>query len=388
MKYGIVFCLFLSYMHADMYNRTIRVAAAQTKEYFPLLKNKRLALLTNHTACIDNEHLVDVLIKEGFTIQKIFVPEHGFRGQDDAGAHQQNGIDAKTGISLISLYGKKKKPDEKDLSDVDILIYDIQDVGVRFYTYISSLQYLMEAAAEQKKPLIILDRPNPNGFYIDGPIAENALRSFVGMQSIPIVYGMTVGEYALMLNGEKWLNIPNRCNLTVIPCKNYTHKDYYELPIVPSPNLKTMQAVYIYPSLCLFEGTPISIGRGTHKPFELFGHPTFTSLSYAFTPRAMPGAKNPPFVNQVCYGIDLSDTPEKIIKKLNGKLNLHWLKQSYALYPYKSTFFNSFFDKLAGTTQLAKQIKEGLDESAIRKTWQSGLNAFKKIRKKYLLYPD
>jgi uncharacterized protein YbbC (DUF1343 family) len=388
MKYAMLCILLMHTVQAGVYNRNIQVGAEQTNRYFPLLKNKRIAILTNHTARIGNDHLVDVLVKNGFNIKKIFTPEHGFRGTADAGEWLKNDVDAKTNIPLISLHNAKKKPTTQDLQDIDILIFDIQDVGVRFYTYISSLQYFMEAAADNNKPLIILDRPNPNGFYIDGPVCKKECRSFVGMQQVPIVYGMTVGEYALMLNGEHWINAPRACKMTVIPCSNYKHRDLYELPIAPSPNLKTMQAVYLYPSLALFEGTPISIGRGTSKPFELFGHPSFNKKGYVFKPKAMPGAQKPSCINQQCYGFNLHDTPANILKQLNRKLNLSWLKRSYDLLPEKKYFFDKLFTRLAGTSDLEKQIKAGCTEEEIRKSWQPELDEFKKVRKKYLIYND
>lgn len=381
-------CIIFTNSHAEFYNRAIKVGASQTQHYFPLLKNKRIGMITNHTGCVDNEHIVDLLLKNSFTISKIFTPEHGFRGEGDAGIHQKNSIDPKTGIPLVSLYGKQKKPSNKDLCDIDILIFDIQDVGARFYTYISTLQYCMEAAAENNKPFIILDRPNPNGFYIDGPVCDSSCRSFVGMQPVPIVYGMTIGEYAQMLNGEGWLNATRKCDLTVVKCTNYSHKDLYELPIPPSPNLKTMQAVYLYPSLCLFEGTPISVGRGTSMPFEVFGHPKFPKTSYSFTPHSMIGAQNPLYMNQCCNGFNLHDTPTNIINNVDNKINLNWLKQAYDLYPAKKSFFNKFFEKLAGNKDLENQIKNGMDENEIRRSWHNDLEKFKKIRNNYLLYKD
>jgi uncharacterized protein YbbC (DUF1343 family) len=383
-------CIFLNNqcLGAESYNRAIKVGASQTNQYFPLLKNKRIGVITNHTGCVDNEHIVDLLLKNGFIINKIFTPEHGFRGEADAGEHQKNCIDSKTGIPLISLYGKQKKPLNNDLCDIDIFVFDIQDVGVRFYTYISTLQYCMEAAAENNKPFIILDRPNPNGFYVDGPVCDISCRSFVGMQPVPIVYGMTIGEYAMMLNGEGWLSAQQKCDLTVIKCTNYSHKDLYELPIPPSPNLKTMQAVYLYPSLCLFEGTPISVGRGTSIPFEVFGHPKFPKTSFSFTPQSMTGAQKPPYLNQSCSGFNLHDDANVILEKLNNNINLFWLKQAHEMYPDKKRFFNKFFDNLTGNTVLKEQIQMRCDEKDIRQTWQQDLKLFKKIRKNYLLYND
>lgn len=383
MIYSIIF---LCFSHTSLLAKNIIVGAAQLESYLPLLAKKRVGILTNHTACIGTQHLVDILLTKNICIKKIFTPEHGFRGEADAGAHQSDSIDTQTGVPLVSLYGAKKMPSPDDLKDIDMLIFDIQDVGARFYTYISSLQYLMEAAAENHMPLIILDRPNPNGFYVDGPICE--IKSFVGMQPIPIVHGMTVGEYAQMLNGEQWLAEKKQCTLTVIPCKNYTHKDLYQLPIFPSPNLKSMNAVYLYPSTCLFEGTAISLGRGTDHPFEMFGHPTFPKTLYAFMPQNKPGAHKPIFLNQICYGFNLVDAPKHTIKKLNNKINIAWLQKAYKLYPDTEQFFIKFFTNLAGNRTLAQQIAAGDSEKKIRASWQPGLEIFKKIRKKYLLYED
>lgn len=356
-------CLLLIFLFSQItYAKKIIVGAEREELYLPALQKKRVALVTNHTACVGKTHIVDKLRKKKITITKIFAPEHGFRGQAAPGAHQKDAIDEQTGIPLISLYGKKTKPTAEDLKDVDILIFDIQDVGARFYTYISTLQYVMEAAAEYKKPLIILDRPNPNGFYVDGPICE--FFSFVGKQPIPLVHGMTIGEYAQMLNGQGWLSNSCTCNLAVIPCKNYTHTDLYRLPIAPSPNLQTMNAIYLYPSLCLFEGTPISVGRGTKHPFECLSHPQF--------PRT----------------ILLVDSTRNTRAKLNKQINIAWLKHIYEIYPDKEHFFKKFFTNLAGTTKLAEQIRTGMPEPEIRASWQPGLETFKKIRKKYLLYPD
>ncbi len=317
-----------------------------------------------------------------------------------------NQTDVRTGLPLVSLYGGKLKPSAADLADVDILLFDIQDVGVRFYTYISSLQKYLESAIENNRPLIILDRPDPNGSYVDGPVLDLTLRSFVGMQPIPVVYGMTIGEYARMLVGERWLEPtadslmeavrnqpadlhPNGFRLIVIPCKNYTHKSSYTLPVKPSPNLPDMQSIYLYPSLCLFEGTPVSIGRGTSKPFQQFGHPAFPANLYSFTPGSVPGARNPPQLGQVCYGYDLSGL--NIAKETGNRWSLKWLLHAYALFPDKEQFFTgngSAFDRLAGTPILRQQIRKGLTEEEIRSSWEPALGNFKKIRKKYLLYAD
>ena len=372
-------------------------AAERIDAYLPMLKNKRVAVFANNTSMVKNIHLVDTLSRLGVNIKKIFAPEHGFRGKADAGEHVQNSKDEATGIPVVSLYGKKRKPSAEDLADVDVIVFDIQDVGVRFFTYISSLEDLEEAAIEHNKPLIVLDRPNPNGFYVDGPVRRDGFRSFLGMQKVPVVYGMTIGEYAQMLKGEKWIDSAIRkkssrdLDLTVVPCGNYTHSSLYVLPEKPSPNLPDMASVYLYPSTCFFEGTVLSEGRGTDRPFQVFGHPRLPDTLYSFTPRSKEGAKNPKLVNQLCYGWDLGGSNEEVLKKIDGQLQLKWMKQAYAMFPGKDTFFiNSGrnFDRLAGNDELQKQIKAGLDEKAIRQSWKPELDKFKKIRKKYLLYKD
>jgi uncharacterized protein YbbC (DUF1343 family) len=363
--------------------------AERTGEYLPLLKNKRVALLVNQTATIGQTHLVDSLLKLHIRIQKIFSPEHGFRGNADAGEKVVNSKDPSTGLTIVSLYGKHRKADAADLKDVDVLIFDIQDAGARFYTYISSLQELMESAAENNKPLIVLDRPNPNGHYVDGPVLQDTnLRSFVGMQPVPIVHGMTIGEYARMLNGQKWLKNGVQCKLTVITCQRYDHHTFYQLPVKPSPNLPNMAAIYLYPSTCLFEGTVLSLGRGTDLPFQVFGHPSYPKDLYSFTPRSTAGAKEPPLKNVTCYGYNLTGTPAEARAAMDNKLQLKWLLQAYDLFPEKENFFIPFFDKLAGNTTLQRQIKQGLSESDIRQSWEPALTQFKTIRKKYLLYAE
>ena len=368
--------------------------------YLPFLKGKSVAIFANQTSMVKNNHLVDTLIKCGIKVVKIFGPEHGFRGDADAGEQLGDGNDKKTGIPVISLYGKHKKPTPEDLSNVDILVFDIQDVGVRFYTFISSLEYYLEAAMENHIPLIILDRPNPNGFYVDGPVLDRRFKSFIGMQPIPVVYGMTVGEYASLLVGEKWLSpqanaaYANSSNnvfqLKVIQCKNYDHNSKYILPIPPSPNLKTMQAIYLYPSTCFFEGTVLSEGRGTEAPFQIFGHPTLPANLYSFTPKPTAGAKNSKCFFQTCYGWYISGSNEEILKKLGNTLQLKYLLDAYQLFPSKDSFFlkNNFFNQLAGSDLLMEQIKQSNTESAIRRSWEPALGDFKTIRKKYLLYKD
>lgn len=384
----------------------IITGAERTQTYMPLLKNKRVAVFANQTSMVGNTHLVDTLLASGIQVVQIWGPEHGFRGDADAGEHVSDAKDKKTGIPIISLYGNHKKPTPDDLKDVDVVVFDIQDVGVRFYTYISSLQYVLEACLENHKPLMVLDRPNPNGFYVDGPVLKPAFKSFVGMQPVPIVYGMTLGEYALMLAGEGWLsekaNAINAYNVTtnptvdtpfhftVIKCKNYTHKSRYSLPVMPSPNLKQMQSIYLYPSTCFFEGTVLSEGRGTDYPFQIFGHPTLPKNLYAFTPNPNAGAKNSKCFGQKCYGWFVNGSNEEIIKQLDGKINLQYLIDAYKLFPGKDSFFlkNNFINKLAGNDLLQQQIKKGMSAAAIRETWQDDLNQFKAIRKKYLLYAD
>ncbi len=380
--YTILFLLPL-FLHAQ-----IQVGAEQFNDYLPLLKDKRVALVVNQTSRVGNVLLPDFLLSKQVNVVKIFAPEHGFRGNASAGEKVNDSKDLATGLPIISLYGKNFKPKASQLKDVDILIFDIQDVGCRFYTYISTLHYVMEACAETNKTLLVLDRPNPNGFYIDGPVLEPEFKSFVGLHPVPIVYGMTIGEYALMINGEGWLSQNMKCSLQVIPCKKYTHDSMYKLPVPPSPNLPTMQAVYLYPSLCLFEGTVISVGRGTAYPFELIGKPGFVEGSYAFTPLSIPGkAEHPPYEGKECRGFKVTHFADDYVK-LSKQLYLYWILGFYEKDTDKEHFFTSFFEKLAGTAMLRKQIMEGKSPNAIQDSWQPGINAFKKIRIKYLLYPD
>jgi uncharacterized protein YbbC (DUF1343 family) len=366
----------------------LNAGAEQTTEYLPLLKNKTVAVVANQTSFIKNTHLVDSLISLKVRIKCVLAPEHGFRGNASAGQHVVSQVDEKTGLFVVSLYGKHMKPTAEDLHQVDVVLFDIQDVGVRFYTYISTLQYVMEACAEQNKELIILDRPNPNGFYIDGPVLEKKFSSFIGMNAIPIVYGMTIGEYALMLNGEHWLKDTLTCRLKVIKVKNYSHKDFYQLPVRPSPNLPNMSSVYLYPSLCLFEGTKVSLGRGTDKPFQVVGYPGYKEGNLTFTPENLPGiAEHPPYQDTLCSGYDLSEFGKMCVLYFK-KINLMWLKGMYDSYPDKEKFFTGFFENLAGTDQLRQQIIKGLSEDEIRMSWKPGLDGFRQIRKKYLLYED
>lgn len=389
--------------------QTIKPGAERVSLYLPLLKGKTVGIFANQTSTVGNTHLVDTLKKLGVNIKVIFGPEHGFRGTADAGEKVGNYTDKETGVAVVSLYGSKRRPSVEDVKDVDVLIFDIQDVGVRFYTYISSLEEFMNAAFEYGKPLLVLDRPNPNGFYVDGPVLEPQFKSFVGMQPVPVVYGMTIGEYAQMLAGEKWLSaranqyFANQKNgeanfvFKVIPCENYTHNSKYVLPVKPSPNLPEIQSIYWYPSTCFFEGTVLSEGRGTDKPFEIFGHPSLPTNLYQFTPTSREGAKDPKLKNQVCYGWNVSGTKNEVLKQIDNRLQLKYLLTAYRLFPDKEKFFilpkngnseQAFFNKLAGNATLMQQIKAGVSEKEIRKSWEPQLTAFKKIRKKYLLYPD
>jgi len=401
MKHLLLFFLLLSgFLLRAQSNQPILPGAFAMDQYLPLLKGKSVGIFANATSVLGSTHLVDTLMKEGINIKKIFSPEHGFRGKADAGEEVNSSVDQQTGILLVSLYGNHLAPTAEDLADVDVMLFDIQDVGTRFYTYISSLEYFISSAIKNKKPLVILDRPNPNGFYVDGPILEPKFKSFVGMQPIPVVYGMTVGEYAKMLVGESMLaadvvsELKTRKNsgfiLIVIPCKNYSHHSLYTLPVKPSPNLPDMASVYLYPSTCFFEGTVLSEGRGTPKAFQVFGHPSLPHELISFTPVSREGAKHPKLENQICYGWDLSGTPEEVLKKVDGKVQIKWLVEAYKLFPDKNNFFlaNNYINRLAGTDQLAQQIKDGKSEIEIRKSWQPGLEAFKKIRKKYLIYAE
>lgn len=368
---------------------TAQPAAAMPMKYIPMLKDKRVALIINQTSQVGGNSLLDMMLTRGVNVKRIFVPEHGFRGNEDAGAHIANEVDSATGIAVTSLYGKNKKPKKEDLDSIDVMVYDLQDVGVRFYTYISTMEYCMEACAELGKEFIVLDRPNPNGFYVDGPVLEKETKSFVGMQRIPVVYGMTAGEYAKMLVGEQLFANATALNLKVVNCENYTHSTLYRLPTAPSPNLRTMEAIYAYPSLCLFEGTLISMGRGTDKPFRQYGCPEFAGkFEYSFTPQSSRIAKTPLHEGKVCYGELVATGEQQILTEIDNHLRLHWLIKAYKLYPDKGKFFTSYFTSLSGTPKLEAQIKKGMSENEIRKSWSKDLKAFKKIRKKYLLYPD
>lgn len=363
-------------------------AAYSTEDYLGLLRGKRVAVVANQTSVIrtssgeGHTHLVDSLLSLGIAVERVFAPEHGFRGMQDAGEKVEDQKDSRTGLPIISLYGKNKKPTQQQLSGIDLVLFDIQDVGVRFYTYISTLHYIMEACAETGIPLIVLDRPNPNGHYVDGPVLEPGFESFVGMHPVPVVYGMTIGEYARMINGEKWLDQGRSCDLTVIGLKDYDHGSAYQLPVKPSPNLPNSKAINLYPSLCFFEGTTISCGRGTEMQFQVFGSPELPADLYpfSFTPVPNFGAKSPKHQDKICHGADLRQAEDL------SRLNLNWLIEAYANHSDRDSFFNDFFARLAGTDRLRESIEKGLPEEEIREGWQEGLEAFRAIRAKYLLY--
>lgn len=367
-------------------NRVI-VGAEQTNVYLPLLKNKRIAIFSNHTGMIGNRHLLDVLLENKINVVAIFSPEHGFRGNADAGEHVSSSVDSKTGVPILSLYdGKLGRPSEESIRKFDLLIVDIQDVGLRFYTYYASMVRLMDACAEYNRKMLILDRPNPNGHYVDGPILDMKYKSSVGWLPIPIVHGMTLGELALMVNGERWLPASRICDITVIKCKNYTHQTMYELPIPPSPNLPNMKAVYLYPSTCYFEATPVSLGRGTQLPFQIYGHPNMLGYDYTFTPQSIPGAKNPPQLNRICHGVNLSElSNEEIWKK---GVDLSYLIDAYRNLNMDDYFFRPFFELLTGRDYVRKMIKQGKNADEIKAMWKEDVEKFKIQRKPYLIYEE
>ncbi len=375
-KQNIIILLILSSL--GLHAQQLILGSERMEEIINSIDNKNIAIVGNQTSLVNDIHLVDTLLSLKQYIVSVFSPEHGFRGTEDAGAKIDNEFDSKTGLPIISLYGKNKKPTNEQLKGIDIIIFDIQDVGARFYTYISTLHYVMEAASENNIKVIVLDRPNPNGHYVDGPILEKEFKSFVGMHEVPIVHAMTIGEYAKMIVGEKWID--NSCELEVINMINYNRNNLYELPIKPSPNLPNSKSINLYPSLCLFEGTNVSVGRGTDKPFQHFGSPFLKFYSYSFIPKSGPGSKFPKHENKTCTGRNLETYPYL------SSINLSWLIESYKQTSSKEDFFNSFFDKLAGTDILRKQIISGLNEKEIKSSWEPGLKEFKKTRDKYLLY--
>jgi uncharacterized protein YbbC (DUF1343 family) len=359
--------------------------AWQINSYLHLIEGKSVAIVANQTSLVGSIHIVDTLLRRGIKINTIFAPEHGFRDLADAGESISDGKDPLTGVRILSLYGSHQKPLPEDLKGIDVVLFDIQDVGVRFYTYISTLHYVLEACAENNVKCIVLDRPNPNGFYFDGNIADTSYRSFVGIDPVPVVHGMTPGEYARMLNGEGWLRNSVVCDLEVIKCSNYDHGTFYELPVKPSPNLPNQNSVYLYPSICWFEGTTISLGRGTPYPFQVFGSPLLPDRGFSFTPGSVPGAKNPPLLGQKCFGTDLTNAIKDGIVPFPG-INLEWLLSAYRDYPDKATFFNSYFDVLASGPILREQIQKGMTQDEIKASWKDGLEKFGAIRSKYLLY--
>lgn len=359
----------------------------QIDAYLPILKNKRIALFSNHTGMIGQKHLLDVLLEKGMNVVAIFSPEHGFRGQADAGEKVSSSVDTKTGVPILSLYdGKEQRPSENSMRKFDILVIDIQDVGLRYYTYYITMYRLMDACAQYNRKVLLLDRPNPNGHYVDGPILDMKYKSGVGVLPIPIVHGMTLGELALMINGERWLPASRMADLTVIPCKNYTHQTLYELPIPPSPNLPNMKSIYLYPSTCFFEATPVSLGRGTDKPFQVYGHPNMTGYRYSFTPHSLPGAKNPPQLNKLCHGVDLSGMSNEEIWKRG--VDLTYIIDAYRNLNLGDHFFRPFFELLVGTDYVRKMIKQGCSADEIKARWQEDIERFKSQRKPYLLYED
>lgn len=387
MKVLKMFFLFLAIASTSLIAKPVKMGAESTKEYFPLLKNKRVALMSNHTGMIGDEHILDILVKNKFNVTAIFSPEHGFRGNADAGEKVSSSVDEKTGIPIRSLYdGDAGKPSKESMEMFDVMVLDIQDVGLRFYTYYITMAKLMDACAEHGKKMIVLDRPNPNGHYVDGPILDMKHKSGVGWLPIPVVHGMTLAELALMINGEKWLPEGRVCDLKVVKCENYTHQTMYQLPIAPSPNLPTMHSIYLYPSTCLFEATPVSLGRGTDFPFEVYGHPNMLGYSFSFTPRSVPGAKNPPQLNKTCYGVDLRNVPnEEIFAK---GFDLTYVIDAYNNLNLDDHFFRPFFEKLVGVDYIRKMIKEGKSADEIKAMWQKDVAKFKEQRRPYLLYAE
>jgi uncharacterized protein YbbC (DUF1343 family) len=367
----------------------IKVGAEMLNNYIPLLRNKRVGMVVNQTSVIGNVHLVDTLLSLKVNIRAIFAPEHGYKGNVERGQDIDNSLVEDLGIPVISIYGQKKKPSPEDLEDIDVMIFDMQDVGVRFFTYISTMHYVMEACAENDVKLVVLDRPNPLGYYVDGPVLDTAFQSFIGMHPVPVIHGMTIGEYAQMINGEGWLKDQIKCSLNVVKVENYNHQTRYQVPVSPSPNLPDMKSIYLYPSICFFEGAEVNEGRGTNTPFQVFGNPVFEPKQNAYTPVSKPGySLHPRFEGQVCYGYNLSGSSLENLQRLT-QLELKYLITFYNQYPKKSEFFNAeFFDLLAGSSKLREQIISGVSANDIRESWQSGIEQFKIIRQKYLLYNE
>lgn len=385
----ILFIVILAFitLHCQAKQSRVIVGAEQTNDYLPILKNKRIAVFSNHTGMVGNKHLLDVLLENKINVVAIFSPEHGFRGNADAGEHVSSSVDQKTGVPILSLYdGQLGKPSEESMHKFDLLIVDIQDVGLRFYTYYASMVRLMDACAEYNRKMLILDRPNPNGHYVDGPILDMKYKSGVGWLPIPVVHGMTLGELALMVNGERWLPASRICDVTVIKCKNYTHQTMYQLPIPPSPNLPNMKAVYLYPSICYFEATPVSLGRGTQLPFQVYGHPNMTGYNYSFTPHSTSGAKSPPQLGRLCHGVNLSELSEEEIRKKG--VDLSYLINAYRNLNMDDYFFRPFFERLIGTDYVRKMIEQGKDADEIKAMWKEDVEKFKVQRRPYLLYEE
>lgn len=365
----------------------VQVGAEQTAEYLPFLTGKRVALLSNHTGIAGDKHTLDLLIEKGVNVTALFGPEHGFRGTAGAGDHVSDAVDEKTGIPILSLYnGRSNHPSNEAMDQFDILIVDLQDVGLRYYTYYITMYRMMDACTDEGKTVIVFDRPNPNGYYVDGPVLDMKYKSGVGYLPIPVVHGMTMGELALMINGERWLPDGKQCALRVIPCKNYTHQTYYRLPVPPSPNLQTMLSIYLYPSTCYFEGTPVSLGRGTDKPFLCYGHPDYKGSNYSFTPHSMPSAPKPPQQDKLCYGVDLSNMTES--EAMQKHLDLSWLIDAYRNLNIGEAFFTPFFEKLIGVSYVREMILQGKSAEEIRACWTDDVERFKQQRKPYLLYAE
>ena len=384
MRYLILFLVIASAC-TDAISVNVRDGIERFEVYRNLLTGKRVGIVANHTSRVDTVHSVDFLLGKGIHVARIFCPEHGFRGTADAGETVGDYIDTGSGLKVVSLYGKKKKPQPEDLSGIDVMIFDIQDVGVRFYTYLSTLHYVMEACAEQNIPLIVMDRPNPNAFYVDGPVLQKEFKSFVGMHPVPVVYGMTIGEYAGMINGEGWLKDSVTCDLTVIPCEGWSREQPVALPYAPSPNLPDSVSIMLYPSTCFFEGTAINEGRGTLRPFQVFGHPSLKGMPYSYVPRPIKGmSMQPKCKGQTCYGMDLQGEYHTILKM--KRLNLAWLLLAYQEYKGTEPFFNALFNKLVGNDRVQQQLKDGVTEEEIRAGWQDEVAGFMKVREKYLIY--
>ena len=387
-RYSIFILLLIgAVVYAKPYQLPVTVGAERVDAYYPLLQDKRIAVMSNHTGMVGAEHLVDMLKRDGINLVAIFAPEHGFRGTADAGEYVSNSVDTKTGAPILSLYdGKTPKPSAESMKMFDVLIIDIQDVGLRFYTYYITMFHLMDVCAEYGKKVILLDRPNPNGHYVDGPILDMKHKSGVGWLPVPVVHGMTLGELALMINGERWLPQGRRCDITVIECLNYTHQTLYHLPVAPSPNLPNMKSVYLYPSTCLFEGTVLSLGRGTDFPFQVYGHPDMKGKTFSFTPRSVPGAQKPPLLNRLCYGVDLRSIPDKEIWE-NG-FDLSYIIDAYNNMNIGSKIFTTFFEKLVGVDYIRTMIMEGKSADQIKSMWKNDVETFKRQRLQYLLYDE